>query len=112
MEVCGSIRGTSSIHPQALGPDTMLRIGIFFGGTSREREISFAGGRTVYDNLDQELFEPVPIFVDSWGNFIHLQWKYLYQGTIREFYPGSVTKQDFPVYIESLQLLLLVWGIV
>ena len=45
-----------------------MRIGIFFGGSSREREISFAGGRTVYDNLDKNLFDAVPIFVDSFGN--------------------------------------------
>ncbi len=32
-----------------------IRIGIFFGGNSREREVSFAGGRTVYDNLDKTL---------------------------------------------------------
>ena len=50
----------------------MMRIGIFFGGTSREREISFAGGRTVFDNLDKGLFQPVPIFVDSQGHFILL----------------------------------------
>jgi D-alanine-D-alanine ligase len=37
-----------------------MKIGIFFGGPSREREISFAGGRTVYDNLDKALFEAVP----------------------------------------------------
>lgn len=49
-----------------------LRIGIFFGGASKEREVSFAGGRTVYDNLNKSLFEPVPIFVDSFGNFILL----------------------------------------
>jgi len=30
-----------------------MKIGILFGGVSREREISFAGGRTVYDNLDK-----------------------------------------------------------
>lgn len=47
-----------------------IRVGILFGGVSKEREISFAGGRTVYDNLDKELFEPVPIFVDSFGKFI------------------------------------------
>ena len=47
-----------------------MRIGIFFGGNSREREISFAGGRTVFANLDKSLFEAVPIFVDSLGNFI------------------------------------------
>ena len=35
----------------------MMRIGILFGGRSKEREISFAGGRTVYDNLNKSLFE-------------------------------------------------------
>lgn len=84
-----------------------MRIGIFFGGTSREREISFAGGRTVYDNLDKSLFTPVPIFVDSLGNFILLNWQFLYKGTIRDFYPPATylpeTKHSFQVYIESLK---------
>lgn len=83
-----------------------MRIGIFFGGPSREREISFAGGRTVYDNLDKQLFEPVPIFVDSLGNFILLDWEYLYKGTIRDFYPPvgqlPASPNQFQVYIESL----------
>lgn len=83
-----------------------MRIGIFFGGTSREREISFAGGRTVFDNLDKALFQPVPIFVDSLGNFILLDWQYLYKGTIRDFYPPvaalPATCQPWQVYIESL----------
>ena len=81
-----------------------MKIGIFFGGPSREREISLAGGRTVYDNLDRALFEPVPIFVDSLGNFILLQWPYLYKGSIRDFYPPSdlVPASNFSVYIESL----------
>ena len=35
----------------------MLRIGVLMGGPSREREISFAGGRTVMDNLDRALFD-------------------------------------------------------
>jgi len=83
-----------------------MRIGIFFGGQSREREISFAGGRTVYDNLNKALFEPVPIFVDSLGNFILLNWEYIYKGTIRDFYPPFNTlpssPNSFQVYIESL----------
>jgi D-alanine-D-alanine ligase len=84
----------------------MIRVGIFFGGASREREISFAGGRTVYDNLDKNLFEPIPVFVDSLGNFIELNWEYLYKGTIRDFYPpvkflpGST--HPFQIYLESL----------
>lgn len=69
-----------------------MKIGIFFGGQSREREVSFAGGRTVYDNLDKNLFEPVPIFVDNLGNFILLEWQYIYKGTIRDFYPEEVEK--------------------
>ncbi len=83
-----------------------LKIGILFGGPSREREIAFAGGRTVYDNLNKFLFEPVPIFVDSHRNFILLDWQYIYKGTIRDFYPPvSELPEDpdgFQVYLESL----------
>lgn len=66
-----------------------MRIGIFFGGPSREREVSFAGGRTVYDNLDKDIFEAIPIFVDSLGQFIKLDWTNIYKGTIRDFYPPA-----------------------
>ncbi|UPL50179.1 D-alanine--D-alanine ligase family protein [Hymenobacter sublimis] len=83
-----------------------MKIGIFFGGPSREREISFAGGRTVYDNLDKSLFEAVPVFVDSRGNFIQLNWEYIYKGTIRDFYPpvSALPPVTLPVqmYFESL----------
>ena len=83
-----------------------MKIGIFFGGQSREREISFAGGRTVYDNLNKSVFEPVPIFIDSLGNFIKLNWEYIYKGTIRDFYPPvsktPSSSNGFQVYVESL----------
>ncbi len=81
-----------------------MRIGVFFGGASREREISFSGGRTVCENLDRALFEPVPIFVDSLGNFILLDYKHLFSASIRKFYPPAdlVEPSDFNVYIESL----------
>lgn len=83
-----------------------MKIGIFFGGQSREREISFAGGRTVYDNLDKSIFQPVLIFVDSLGNFIHLDWHLAYKGTIRDFYPPfdflPSSANNFQIYAESL----------
>lgn len=83
-----------------------IRIGIFFGGNSREREVSFAGGRTVYDNLDKSLFEAVPIFVDSFNNFILPDWHYLYKGSIRDFYPQVEfirnSKHGIQVYAENL----------
>lgn len=84
-----------------------MKVGILFGGNSREREISFAGGRTVYDNLDKTLFTPVPIFVDSLKQCILLDWKYIYKGTIRDFYPPAeftpANVHNFQIYIDSLQ---------
>ena len=87
-----------------------IKIGIIFGGQSKEREISFAGGRTVYDNLNKFLFEAVPVFVDSFGNFIELKWEYIYKGTIRDFYPpvdflptpDSYRDHTFQLYAENL----------
>ncbi len=83
-----------------------IKVGIIFGGSSKEREISFAGGRTVYDNLNKNLFEPVPLFVDSFGNFILLDWQYIYKGSIRDFYPPvefvPPSPSGFQVYAESL----------
>lgn len=86
--------------------DMKIKVGIFFGGPSREREISFAGGRTVYDNLNKSIFEPLPIFVDSYRNFILLDWAYIYKGSIRDFFPPVESLPDSPhafqVYQESL----------
>src|SRR5215212_5415484 len=83
-----------------------IRVGIVFGGQGREREISFAGGRTVYDNLNKSLFEPVPLFIDSFGNIILLEWKYIYKGSIRDFYPPvefiPESINEFQVYAESV----------
>lgn len=86
-----------------------ITVGIFFGGRSKEREISFAGGRTVYDNLDKRLFQAVPIFVDSFNNFIELDWEFVYKGSIRDFYPTAMhipeDKGPFQIYAESLEAL-------
>lgn len=83
-----------------------IKVGIFFGGPSREREISFAGGRTVYDNLNKSVFEALPIFVDSHRNLILLDWQYIYKGTIRDFYPPVAAVPSSPhhwqIYLESL----------
>ena len=83
-----------------------MRIGIFFGGTSREREISFAGGKTAFEYLDKSLFEPIPIFVDSFGRFIKLNPQWMYESGIRDFYPAPASQVDgFSVYIESFPAL-------
>lgn len=85
-----------------------IKVGIFFGGQSREREVSFAGGRTVYDSLNKALFEAVPVFVDSFGQFILLDWQYIYKGSIRDFYPPLAftppSDHEFQVYAENCPL--------
>ncbi len=82
-----------------------IRVAILMGGSSREREISFAGGRTVYDNLNKDLFEPLPVFVDPMGRWILLDWQYLYKGTIRDFYPpassSNTQNAGLQLYAES-----------
>ena len=72
-----------------------------FGGPSREREISFAGGRTVYDNLDKRLFEPVPLFMTAGRRLVLLDWRFLYKGTIRDFWPPV---QHYPAADAGFQL--------
>lgn len=83
-----------------------IKVGIFFGGRSKEREISFAGGRTVYDNLNKSFFDAIPLFVDSFGNFILLDWNFVYKGTVRDFYPPvefiPSSNIDFQYYAENL----------
>lgn len=83
-----------------------IKIGIIFGGFSKEREISFAGGRTVYDNLNKSLFEAVPVFIDSFGNFVLLNWEFVYKGSVRDFYPPAEfipeKDGDFQIYAEQI----------
>lgn len=79
-----------------------MRIGIFFGGPSREREISFAGGKTAFEHLDKKLFTSVPVFVDSFGRFIKVKTGVLYQKEIRDFYPAPAQQpENYRLYAES-----------
>ena len=46
------------------------------------------------------------MFVDSFGNFVLLDWNFVYKGTIRDFYPPvefiPATNTDFQYYAENL----------
>lgn len=80
-----------------------MRIGIFFGGPAREREISYSGGKTAMENIDKSLFIPIPVFVDCCGNFIILKEENIYKPSIRDFYPPQEYQPDgYSVYVESL----------
>jgi D-alanine-D-alanine ligase len=76
-----------------------MRVGIFFGGPSRERDVSFAGGRTAFAHLDKSLFEPVLIFVSGWGEFFRVEPDFFDHKTIRDALPRA---DGFSVYDESL----------
>ena len=77
-----------------------MKIGIFFGGPAREREVSFAGGRTALANLDKGLFEPVLVFVDGRGRFRLVTPDFLNATTLRDALPQDAS--GFSVYDESL----------
>lgn len=83
-----------------------MRVGIFFGGMSREREVSFSGAKTIFNALDRDLFDPIPVFIDGLGNFVKLDVRFLERDTIRSFYPSRQSLPDryqkYNLYIESV----------
>ncbi|GAB3549028.1 D-alanine--D-alanine ligase family protein [Spirosoma fluminis] len=79
-----------------------MKIGIFFGGPAREREVSFAGGRTALANLDKGLFEPVLVFVDGRGGFRLVSPAFLEAPSLRDALPQD--DSGFSVYDESLDV--------
>ncbi|OHE21800.1 MAG: hypothetical protein A2Z43_08885 [Syntrophobacterales bacterium RBG_19FT_COMBO_59_10] len=58
-----------------------LRVGVILGGMSSEREVSLNSGRNVYDNLDREAFDPIPIFMDGQGRLWVIPWQLISQNT-------------------------------
>ena len=82
-----------------------MKIGIFFGGPAREREVSYAGGRTTLANLDKGLFEPILVFVDGRGRFRLVTPEFLQSPSLREALPQD--HSGFSVYDESLDATLL-----
>ena len=46
-----------------------LRIGVIYGGRSAEHEVSLASAASIFDQLDLERYEPVPLFIDKVGNW-------------------------------------------
>ncbi len=58
-----------------------LRVGVIFGGMSSEKEVSLNSGRNVYDNMDREHFDPVPIFMKPDGRLWVLPWQLVSQNT-------------------------------
>lgn len=47
-----------------------LRIALFFGGTSQEREVSLLSGKNVASNLDKHKYEVVPVEIATDGKWL------------------------------------------
>jgi len=62
-----------------------FRIGVFMGGRSLEKEVSFNSGRTVCDHLDSAKYDIVPIFQTDAGILYILPLKFLHRGKIDDF---------------------------
>lgn len=62
-----------------------LKVGILLGGMSVEKEVSFNSGRTVYDHIDKNRYEPIILFQKSDGTLYELPQKFLYRGKISDF---------------------------
>ncbi len=51
------------------------------GGMSSEKEVSLNSGRNVYDNLDRDLYEGIPIFMGDDGKLWIIPWQLISQNT-------------------------------
>jgi D-alanine-D-alanine ligase len=47
-----------------------LRVGVIYGGRSGEHEVSLASAAAVFQNLDPERYEPVPIRINKDGRWV------------------------------------------
>lgn len=79
-----------------------LKIGVFMGGMSIEREVSFNSGRTICDHLDAEKYEVLPIFQTETGQLYLLPWYFLHRGKIADF-RHRLEKEAQQIYWSSLK---------
>ena len=62
-----------------------IRVGVFMGGRSIEREVSLNSGRTVCDHLDTSRYEVIPLFQKQSGELYLLPWVFLHRGKTSDF---------------------------
>ncbi|MCX5922835.1 MAG: ATP-grasp domain-containing protein [Candidatus Dependentiae bacterium] len=62
-----------------------LRVGVFMGGRTIEKEVSFNSGRTVCDHLDTVRYDVIPLYQTSNGALYLLPWHFLHRGKTSDF---------------------------
>jgi len=86
--------------------EARLRIGLFIGGSSSEKEISLESGRHVYNNLDREKYEIIPIFVDSCHQFWQIPEPLMWKNTTKDLEEGLGAGSATRIYWEGLKGLI------
>lgn len=90
----------------------MIKVGIFMGGPSLEREVSFNSGRTIFDYLDRHTYIPIPLFMTKKKKLFILPWQFIYRGKISDFQnrleteAKSIRWEDLPHLIDYACLAL------
>lgn len=83
-----------------------LKIGLFIGGSSSEKEISLESGRHVYNNLNREKYEVLPIFVDSCHRFWQISEALMWKNTAKDLEESLSGAGAQRIYWEDLKSLI------
>ena len=81
---------------------TMLRVGVFFGGSSSEGEVSLESGRHLYQSLDTSKYTGVPIFLSKKHEFWQLPMTLLLMNTTDDI-ERALTKSATRILYEQLK---------
>jgi len=78
-----------------------IKVGLFLGGSSSEKEISLETGRHVYNSLDQSKFEIIPIFVDQHNHLWQIDEGLMWMNTCQDV-EAELNTQGKQIYYEDL----------
>src|SRR3989339_409466 len=79
-----------------------VKIGLFLGGSSSEKEISLETGRHVYNSLDREKYEVTPIFVDHHNHLWIIEEGLMWMNTCQDVENQLQTSGE-RIYYEDLK---------
>lgn len=82
-----------------------LKIGLFLGGSSSEKEISLESGRHIYNNLNPNKYQIVPIFVDYQNHLWQIAEGLLWMNTCADI-EAELTTEGQRIYYEDLRSLI------
>ena len=69
----------------------MKNIIVFFGGASPEHEVSIITGLQIFENIDREIYNPIPVYVSEKGVFFKLN----KINSRKDYNPDSKTSMSF-----------------